>query len=106
MDVQVTIRCNNGGYKFVVLINEREEMIVFADDNDHFDYHWKLLAQYQHETGLRASCIGGGRIRFDGEKKTIEIWDSSGDFGYEPDRNQTVSAIKQNYLDFEVVRRG
>lgn len=105
MAARVTVRCPRGGYKFIVIENERDEMIVYADDEPRFDYHRELLAEYRHESGLRARCIGGGRISFKETEKVIRIWDSSGDFGYEPDRNVTLAALKLAYPGFDVSER-
>lgn len=102
---QVIICCPRGGYKFIVIKNEKGGMVVYADDDPQFDYHRVLLAEYQNDSGMRARCLGGGQIRFNGEKKTIMISGSSGDFGVEPDRMETVKAIKAAYPDFEVSSR-
>jgi len=102
MAAQVTIRCARSGYKFIVIENEKKEIIIFADDDPCYRYHRDLLAQYRQESGLRAQCLGGGRIAFDEKMKTIRIWDSSGDFGYEPSREDTVNMIRAAYPDFQV----
>ena len=100
--IQVNIRCTRGGYKFVVLQNEKGEHVVFADDDRRYGFHRDLLAQYQKESGLQAECIGGGRISFDEEEKAIKIWGCSGDFGREPDRKETVQVLQGAYPDFDV----
>jgi len=102
MVAQVIIRCAGRGHKYVVLENEKGEVVVFADDHHSFNLHAKLLAQYCLETGLRARCVGGGLITFIAEKKFISVVDKSADFGREPDRDETVAAIQQAYPDFTV----
>lgn len=51
----------------------------------------------------RAVCIGGGRITINPKKKTILIYGESGDFGKEPDRQQTVKMLQAAYPKFKVV---
>lgn len=102
MTAKVIIRCTRGGYKFVVLKNKNGETIVFADDNVRYGYHSYLFGQYEKESGLDAECLGGGYIKFDGEKKVIRIGGSSESFGREPHRKETVSALKEAYPEFDV----
>ena len=102
MITQVIIRCTRGGHKFVVLRNEKNETVVFADDSPKLGYHRELRRQYVAENNLNACCLGGGWIRYDAEKKVIQIGGSSGDFGREPDREETVNAIKRAHPDFDV----
>lgn len=102
MNVYVVIR-GEPGYKFVVLQEHgTNDLYVFADAAPEFEYHRDLLRAFRNERGLNLRCIGGGRIRKDSVAKTIKIWDSSGDFGFEPDREVTVSAIAKAYPDYTV----
>ena len=102
MTAQVIIRCKYSGNKFIVLENEKGEVVVFADDDTCFRLHKDLLEQYCLETGLNARCIGGGLINYFEEKKFISVMDESTDFGREPNRNETVAAIQQACTDFTV----
>jgi len=100
MVAQVIIRCKYSGNKFIVLENEKSETVVFADDDTRFRLHKDLLQQYCRETGLSAKCLGGGYILV--KEKFICVTESSTDFGVEPNRDETVAAIKEAYPDYVV----
>lgn len=99
---RVIIR-GDAGYKFVVLKAQNGDMAVFADDDGIYDYHYKLVAQYCREHRVDARCLGGGRIMIDRKKQLIAIRGSSGDFGVEPDRAQTIRMIQVAFPDFTVI---
>jgi hypothetical protein len=97
------------GYKFIVvrvinIENQQNKTIIRARQD--CKYHRDILAWFKEQelggTGLRSGCIGGGRICFDHENKTIKIWDYSGDFGKEPDRALTVAILQEAYQGYVV----
>lgn len=98
------------GYKFIVANvtdgNGGTKMVVRA--NQDCKYHRDILAILRREVrpfGLDARCIGGGRIEITPEAKTIRIWDDSGDFGKEPNRQQTVRMLQAAFPEFQVSGR-
>jgi len=96
-----------GGYKFILArVSDgagNEKLVVRACDKPELDYHWKLVRALAHESKvLYVECLGGGRISVDPTKKTIRLWDSSGDYGLEP-RQETVKLLKTEFPDFEVI---
>lgn len=100
---------SRGGYKFIVAeltdSNGAKRLVVRADQG--CDYHRDILAGLRQEVrslGLGARCIGGGQISIDPDAKKISIRGSSGDFGVEPDRNETVRMLKEAYPEYQVTR--
>lgn len=61
-----------------------------------------LMKRYELKDGLTAKCVGGGRIVVAPVAKIIEIWGRSGDFGKEPDRNETVRMLQAAFPYFTV----
>ena len=52
---------------------------------------------------VRIRCLGGGRIRVDADAKTVHIWDRSGGYGLEPDRETaTVAMLRTAYPEYEI----
>jgi len=104
------VKCiGDEGYKFIVVRvvdteAKEEKFIIRAHQN--LQYHRNILAWLKEQelggTGLKSTCIGGGRIRFDHENKTIKIWDRSGDFGKEPERALTVAILQEAYQGYVV----
>lgn len=96
-----------GGYKFIIvevidLVGERKR-VVRASESPR--YHAEILRDmklYELKDGLTAICVGGGRIVVAPVAKIIEIWGRSGDFGKEPDRNETVRMLQEAFPDFTV----
>lgn len=95
------------GYKFIVAElsdgSGSKKLVVRADQER--DYHDDILKALKREVepcGLRARCIGGGRIAVNPTAKTICIWGDSGAFGEEPDREQTLRMLQAAFLDYEV----
>lgn len=98
---------SSGGYKFIVATatdrNGKTQTIVRA--NEKCNKHRGILTLLEKEAaplGLTVRCIGGGNISVKPEAKTIQIWGSSGDFGREPNRQQTVSMLRVAFPEFRV----
>ncbi len=70
--------------------------------NERCSMHRDILKTVRIEISLPARCIGGGRIQIDPDKKTIRIWGYSGDFGEEPDRQQTGKMLQEAFPDWTV----
>lgn len=107
-DVPEVVVDPSGGYKFIVakLIDDNggEKLVVRAKE-EHCDYHDDLLSWLRREvssSGLKAFCIGGGRIKVSSDEKTIRIWNKSGAFGKEPDRERTVRMLQAAFPEFNV----
>src|SRR3989344_6214125 len=95
------------GYKFIVAQltdgNSGKRLVIRA--NQDCSFHRDILALLRQEvrpSGLDAHCTGGGRIEINPAEKTIRIWDSSGDFGVEDDRKETVRMLQAAFPAFQV----
>jgi len=95
------------GYKFIVAEltdgNGGKRLVVRANQDCHM--HRDILALLRREvrpSGLDAHCTGGGRIEIKPAEKTIRIWASSGDFGEEDDRKETVRMLQAAFPEFQV----
>jgi phosphohistidine phosphatase len=96
----------SGGYKFIVaeVTDGATTRLVVRADKDCV-LHRHILRGTRDQLsphGLQARCIGGGRILINPEAKTIKIWDRSGDFGFEPDRGETVRMLCSAFPDFSI----
>lgn len=95
-----------GGYKFIVAEvtdGVTSRLVVRAQEN--CSYHRDILDVLQRNlraNGMTACCIGGGRIAIDPGAMTINIWSSSGDFGVEPNRVETVRMLQSAYPEWKV----
>ena len=95
------------GNKFIVAMlidtNGEERLVVRANARcvNHSHIH-DLLLEEVRPNGLRAALLGGGSIQVNHKAKTIRIWGKSGDFGQEPDRQQTVAMLQKAFPDFQV----
>ncbi len=68
-------------------------------------YHkdiFSLLKRELNGIAVGVVCLGGGRINMNSSNKVIRVYDLSGEYGVEPDREQTVRMIKLAFPDFEV----
>jgi phosphohistidine phosphatase len=96
----------SGGYKFIVAeVSDGTitRLVVRADQS--CELHRYILRGTREQLsphGLQARCIGGGRILINPEAKTVKIWDKSGDFGFEPDRMETVRMLQSAFPDFVI----
>jgi hypothetical protein len=103
-ELPVVVIDKTGGYKFIVIkVSESEvsKFVVRADAG--CGYHDDIFQKFRREAqGLSARCIGGGRINIDPANKVIKIWDSSGAFGVEPDRAETVKILSETFPDFKI----
>ncbi|MDO8482682.1 MAG: hypothetical protein Q7S86_02600 [bacterium] len=96
-------------YKFIVVeltdVNSNKRLVVRAKARPGFKYHSDILDLLCHDvfsSGLKARCIGGGSIEINSQVKTIYIWSYSGDFGREPDRQETVRILQVAFPEFQV----
>jgi len=97
------------GYKFIVAIvsdgNGNARKVVRA--NQDCVLHHEIYALLRQEVksldpNARCSCIGGGRIEIDLDVRTIKLWADSGEFGKEPDRQETVRILSGAFPEFQV----
>ena len=96
-------------HKFIVAElsdgNGGKRLVVRAPKYVRYELHADILEFLQKEvgsSGLKARCIGGGVISINTEKKTIKIWDDSGEFGEEPDRQETIRMLQVAFPEFSV----
>ncbi|MBI2062082.1 MAG: hypothetical protein HYT64_00060 [Candidatus Yanofskybacteria bacterium] len=85
----------NGGKRLVVRANESCRY-----HQDAFD----LLRQEVRPHGLDVHCIGGGKIEISLAEKTVCVWDSSWDFGEEPNRKETIRMLQAAFPDYQVTQ--
>ena len=97
---------STGGYKFIVAEvtdGVTKRLVVRAQEN--CSYHRDILDVLRMDlraNRMTARCIGGGHIAIDPVAMTINIWSSSGDFGVEPDRADTVRMLQAAYPEWKV----
>jgi len=105
-DVSIALK---DSYKFIVAIVSDgmggEKMVIRAEKYEDCELHHDILCLLQQEVrpgGLKAHCIGGGRIQVNSEVKTIRIWDDSAAHGKEPNRQETVRMLQVEFPEFQV----
>jgi methylmalonyl-CoA mutase cobalamin-binding subunit len=101
------ILAGNGHYKYIVTRiskNDADAIVVRGGLGMHEGFHSEILKQLQNELGedYAVKCLGGGKIVFDSEAKTIRLYGASNAYGVEPNRISTVRMIKDSYPDFDV----
>ncbi len=103
-ELQSVIIDEVGGYKFIVAkVSEGEASKLVVRANANCSFHRDILGLLRHEaSNLNARCIGGGNIEVDPTNKVIKIWGSSGDFGVEPNRAETVKMLNEAFLEFKI----
>jgi len=97
-------------FKFIVaeLLDENDgkELVIRANTEERCKFHVNildLLIQEVRLCGLRVRCVGGGFITINSETKTIRICDDSGQFGKEPDRQETVRMLQVAFPDYQIL---
>lgn len=95
-----------GGFKYIVAVvsdqNGNQKTVIRADET--CEAHAYIMGDLVEEVGpeIDIECIGGGRIRVDPDRRTIEIWKFSEAYGQEPDRQQTVAMLQNAFPGFKV----
>ncbi len=95
--------------KFIFIVNgEGKEGVISLPQ----EYHREIAWEYARRTGktqtwepqgdLEFQVLGGGRLIFNPEAKRMELYDCSGDFGYEPSRERTVEILQESHPDYEI----
>ncbi len=99
--------------KFIFIVNgEGQEGVISLPQ----EYHREIAGEYARRTGKRQTwsprgdlefeVLGGGRLIFDTDAKRMELYDCSGDFGWEPSRERTMEILRGSHPDYEVVDLG
>jgi hypothetical protein len=106
VNVEVILRCERGGNRFVVLGHGQdiENITIFADDDLKYTYLRDLVKAYREESGCSADGLFGGNIDFDKTKKTIRLFGKSSTYeGMTPQlQKNVISAVGMAYPEFEV----
>ncbi|KAL6420194.1 hypothetical protein ACFW04_013817 [Cataglyphis niger] len=61
----------------------------------------KVDEEIKAHAGLRANCVGGGRIEHDPDEKTIKVYGYSQGFG-KADHQVSVELLKKKYPDYNI----
>lgn len=107
-DVQEVVIDPCGGFKYIAvkLVDGSgfEKLVVRANEEciNHMDI-LSLLWEEINPSDSRPCWVGGGQIWVSPKEKIIHIWGRSGDFGQEPDRQQTVSLLQKTFPDFQII---
>ncbi|KYQ57412.1 Sex-regulated protein janus-A [Trachymyrmex zeteki] len=72
--------------------------VIFTLRSDIFD---QVDEQIKKHAGLRANCVGGGRIEHDPDEKTIKVYGYSQGFG-KADHQVSVELLKKKYSTYNV----
>ncbi|XP_076755448.1 sex-regulated protein janus-A [Xylocopa sonorina] len=98
----------HGRFKYI-LINVQDETnnvsksIVrgYARAQWHGDIFDDVSEKIKPIGGLRANCLGGGRIEHDPDQKTIKVYGYSQGFG-KADHEVSVALLKKKYPDYTI----
>lgn len=105
----IVVNLTTGIDKFVVaLLKHGEHTKTILRTGHYYRFHKNIMAALGKElqgSEIEAICLGGGRIKINVDEKTIFIDDCSADYGYEPNRQETVRLIQVAHPDFKVAER-
>lgn len=100
------------GHKFIVVeISDKQgnKKNIVRVKNENYEYHKDILISLKNELepkGFSLRCLGGGMIKINLRDKTFWIGGSSGDYGTEPNRNETLLLLQAEFPDFQGKSRG
>jgi hypothetical protein len=100
------------GYKFIVVEvadSSGNKKTIVRVKNQNYEYHKDILVSLKGELevrGFTCRCLGGGMIKINLREKTFWIGGSSGDYGTEPNRNETLLLLQAEFPDFQGKSRG
>ncbi|XP_050459389.1 14 kDa phosphohistidine phosphatase-like [Cataglyphis hispanica] len=97
-----------GRFKYILInveddVNKTSKQIVrgYARAQWHADIFDKVDEEIKAHAGLRANCVGGGRIEHDPDEKTIKVYGYSQGFG-KADHQVSVELLKKKYPDYNI----
>ncbi|XP_072749302.1 sex-regulated protein janus-A [Anoplolepis gracilipes] len=98
----------HGRFKYILInvqddVNKASKQIVrgYARAQWHADIFDKIDEEVKKHAGLRANCVGGGRIEHDPDEKTIKVYGYSQGFG-KADHQVSVELLKKKYPDYNI----
>lgn len=98
----------HGRFKYILInvyddTNNVSKTIVrgYARAQWHSDIFDETGVQLESIPGLRAKCLGGGRIEHDPDERTIKVYGYSQGFG-KADHEVTVGILKKVYSDYTI----
>ncbi|XP_025265709.1 sex-regulated protein janus-A-like isoform X1 [Camponotus floridanus] len=97
-----------GRFKYI-LINVQDDTNKISKQivrgNARAQWHANIFDKVDGEikklVGLRANCVGGGRIEHDPDEKTIKVYGYSQGFG-KADHQVSVELLKKKYPDYNI----
>ena len=97
---------NKGVYKYVQISYNNE---IYIRGKKKFKYHKGIYHNFIKEiekTGIqkpKTKCLGGGRIKFDSNEKSIFVYGYSNAYGrYDGQHEKTVEILKKFYPDYNI----
>ncbi|KAM0734500.1 Sex-regulated protein janus-A [Formica fusca] len=98
----------HGRFKYILInvqddVNKASKQIVrgYARAQWHADIFDKVDEEIKQHAGLRANCVGGGRIEHDPDEKTIKVYGYSQGFG-KADHQVSVELLKKKYPEYNI----
>ncbi|XP_076232223.1 14 kDa phosphohistidine phosphatase isoform X2 [Calliopsis andreniformis] len=97
-----------GRFKYILInvqdqASKEKKSIVrgYARSQWHADIFNEAESELKSLSGLRAECLGGGRIEHDPDEKTIKVYGYSQGFG-KADHEVSVNLLKKKYPDYTI----
>ncbi|KAL0113259.1 hypothetical protein PUN28_012426 [Cardiocondyla obscurior] len=98
----------HGKFKYILInvqdnVNKASKKIVrgYARAQWHADIFDEVEEQIKKYAGLKAKCVGGGRIEHDPDEKTIKVYGYSQGFG-KADHQVSVELLKKKYPAYNI----
>ena len=99
---------SHGRFKYILInvkdkSNNASKFIVrgYARAEWHADVLDETVSQLEQFPGLRAQCVGGGRIERNPDDRTIKVYGHSQGFG-QADHEMSTSILKKKYPDYTI----
>ncbi|XP_003394282.1 sex-regulated protein janus-A-like [Bombus affinis] len=100
---------DHGKFKYVLIkvFDERKNVFKhivrgYLGHERHYEIYREVAFKVDTIRDLRTSCVGGGKIEHDPDKKTIKVYGYSVDFGM-ADHELSVSLLKKKYPDHTII---
>lgn len=101
----------DGKYKYILVnvidpkSNQSKLIVRGFSDCQYHDNIFQKIKPTLEEKGLKAEVLGGGKIVFESDKKSINVFGESTAFG-PADHQKSVSILEKIYPDFKVTNSG
>lgn len=105
-EIPICLIEEKGVYKYVQISYNNE---IYIRGTKKFKYHKGIYHNFikdLEKTGIhkpKTKCLGGGRIKFDSNEKSISVYGYSNAYGrYDGQHEKTVEILKKFYPDYNI----